>query len=102
MKNVQIPYELFVSLLRYHLMEDDDCLNKIRQGLEQKLDSLVLHELYAKYKTAPTQEEREKAKQEYLEKRGVPDGFRWYFSFDDNRQERVTLLWIADNEKGVI
>ena len=56
MKNVQIPYELFVSLLRYHLMEDDDCLNKIRQGLEQKLDSLVLHELYAKYKTAPTQE----------------------------------------------
>ena len=36
MKNVQIPYELFVSLLRYHLMEDNDCLNEIRQGLEQK------------------------------------------------------------------
>ena len=50
MKNVQIPYELFVSLLRYHLMEDNDCLNEIRQGLEQKLDSLVRHELYAKYK----------------------------------------------------
>ena len=65
MKNVQIPYELFVSLLRYHLMEDDDCLNEIRQGL------------YAKYKTAPTQEERENARQEYLEKRGVPDSFRW-------------------------
>ena len=101
MKNVQIPYELFVSLLRYHLMEDDDCLNEIRQGLEQKLDSLVRHELYAKYKTAPTQEEREKARQEYLEKRGVSDNFRWQFSFD-NRQERVTLLWIEDNEKGVI
>ena len=68
MKNVQIPYELFVSLLRYHLMEDDDCL---------KLDSRVRHELYAKYKTAPTQEERENARQEYLEKRGVPDSFRW-------------------------
>ena len=51
MKNVQIPYELFVSLLRYHLMEDNDCLNEIRQGLEQKLDSLVRHELYAKYNT---------------------------------------------------
>ena len=47
------------------------------QGLEQKLDSLVRHELYAKYKTAPTQEERENARQEYLEKRGVPDSFRW-------------------------
>lgn len=46
MKNVQIPYELFVSMLRYHLMEEDDCLNEIRQGLEQKLDSLVRHELY--------------------------------------------------------
>ena len=56
MKNIQIPYELFVSLLRYHLLEDDNCLNEIRQGLEQKLDSLVRHELYAKYKTAPTQE----------------------------------------------
>ena len=77
MKNVQIPYELFVSLLRYHLMEDDDYLNEIRQGLEQKLDSLVRHELYEKYKTAPTQEERENARQEYLEKRGVPDSFRW-------------------------
>ena len=77
MKNVQIPYELFVSLLRYYLMEDNDCLNEIRQGLEQKLDSMVCYELYAKYKTAPRQEDREKARQEYLDKRGVPDSFRW-------------------------
>ena len=77
MKNVQISYELFIFLLRYHLMGDDNCLNEIQQGLEQKLDSLMCHELYAKYKTASTQEEREKARQEYLEKRGVPDSFRW-------------------------
>ena len=77
MKNVQIPYELFVSLVRYHLMEDAACLNEIRRGLEQKMDSLVRHELYVKYKTAPTQEEREKARRENLEKRGVPDNFRW-------------------------
>ncbi len=77
MKNVQIPYELFMLLLRYHLVEDDDCLNEIRRGLEQKLDSMVRHELYAKYKIAPTQEKREKARQEYLERRGVPDSFRW-------------------------
>lgn len=77
MKSVQIPYELFMLLLRYHLVEDDTCLEKIRQGLEKKLDSLVQHELYGKYKTAPTQEEREKARQEYLNRRGVPDSFRW-------------------------
>lgn len=77
MKNVQISYELFLLLLRYHLVEDDTCLEEIRQGLEKKLDSLVQHELYGKFKTAPTQEEREKARQEYLDRRGVPDSFRW-------------------------
>lgn len=66
MKNVQIPYELFMLLLRYHLVEDDTCLEEIRKRLEKKLDSLVQHELYGKYKTAPTQEEREK-----------PDGNIW-------------------------
>ena len=77
MKNVQIPYELFVALLRYHLLEDDCCAEEIHQGLEQKLDSLVRHELYKKYKTAPTQEEREKARQEYLDIRGILNSFRW-------------------------
>ena len=77
MKSVQISYDLFVALVEYHLACDDDCAEEIRQGLERKLDALVRHELYAKYKTAPRQEDREKARQEYLEKRGVPDSFRW-------------------------
>ena len=50
---------------------------KSGQGLEKKLDSLVQHELYGKYKTALTQEEQGKARQEYLDRRGVPDSFRW-------------------------
>ena len=54
MKNVQIPYELFMLLIRHYLVEDDTCLDEIRQGLEKKLDSLVQHELYGKFKTAPT------------------------------------------------
>ena len=48
MKNVQIPYELFMLLIRHYLVEDDTCLDEIRQGLEKKLDSLVQHELYGK------------------------------------------------------
>ena len=51
MKNVQIPYELFMLLIRHYLVEDDTCLDEIRQGLEKKLDSLVQHELYGKFKT---------------------------------------------------
>lgn len=77
MKNVQIPYDLFVALLQYHLVMDDDYAEDIQRGLEQKLDAIVRHELYAKYKTAPTEEEREQARQEYLDRRGVPKSFRW-------------------------
>ena len=70
MKSVQIPYDLFVALVGYHLAYDDDYAEKILQGLKQKLDALVRHELYAKYKTAPAAEERDQARQEYLDKRG--------------------------------
>lgn len=77
MKNIQIPYDLFVALVQYHLIENDDRINEIRQGLEKKLDSLVLHDLYEKSRTALTEEEREKARQEYLDRRGVRDSFRW-------------------------
>ena len=60
MKNVQIPYELFFQLMKYHLMEDESCEVDIRRGLEKKLDALVMHELYTKSKMAVTEEEREK------------------------------------------
>ena len=77
MKNVQIPYNLFLALLQYHLMMDDDYEDEIRHGLEQKLEAMVRHELYAKYKTALTPEEREEARQRYLDERGIPQSYRW-------------------------
>ena len=76
-KQVQIPQKLFVQLIHYHLMEDDNHEGEIRIGLEKKLDALVLRELYGKSKTALTEEEREKARQEYLDRRGIPNSFRW-------------------------
>ena len=61
--------------------------------MEKKLDAMVLRELYGKSKTAPTEDEREKARQEYLDRRGIPDSFPLVDgSFDDIRQERATLL----------
>ncbi len=77
MKNVQIPYELFFQLMKYHLMEDESCEADIRRGMEKKLDALVMHELYTKSKMEVTEEEREKARKEYLDRRGVLDSFRW-------------------------
>lgn len=77
MKNVQISYDLFMELLYYHLVQEDDYAEDIRRGLEEKLDAMVRHELYVKYMTAPTEEERERARLEYLDRRGVPESFRW-------------------------
>ena len=76
-RNVQIPYELFFQLLQYFLMENYESEEIIRQGLERKLDTMVNRELYSKYKPAPTEAEREKSRQEYLDRRGIPDSFRW-------------------------
>ena len=77
MKQVQIPQELFVQLLYYHLLEDDSHADEIRIGLEKKLHAMVLHELYEKSKTAPTEAEREKFRKEYLDRKGIPYSFRW-------------------------
>ena len=75
MKNVQISQELFVALLHCHLSGRDEYEEAIVQGLEQKLDAMLRHELYAQYKT--TEEQRVQARQEYLDRRGVPESFRW-------------------------
>ena len=56
MKNVQISQELFVALLHYHLSGENEYEEVIEQGLE---------------------EQREQARQEYLDRRGVPESFRW-------------------------
>ena len=59
------------------LGEIDDVLPEIKKGLEEKMEAMVRRDLYTKYKTAPTEEEREKARQEYLDKCGIPESFRW-------------------------
>ena len=77
MKNIQIPQELFMKLLRYHLLDDDSCDDDVKKGLEQKMKTMVERELYTKSKTAPTEKERQKARQEYLDRRGIQADFRW-------------------------
>ena len=48
-----------------------------KKELEKKLDRMVMRDLYGKFKTALTEEERERARKEYLDRRGVPESFRW-------------------------
>lgn len=77
MKQIQIPEELFIFLMKYHLLDMEEVQPEIEKGLMDKMDSITMRLLYSKYKTAPTEEEKQKARQEYLDKRGVPESFRW-------------------------
>ena len=77
MKTVQIPYDLFLDIVMYHLRGEDDYEEEIRQGLEQKLDAMLNRQIYSRYKTAPVLLRWEQARQEYLDRRGVPQSYRW-------------------------
>ena len=77
MKNVQISEELFIQLVKFHLFYDDLWLEEIVQGLEEKLEKIINHNTYTAYKTAPTPEEREQARQKYLDNKGYHKDFRW-------------------------
>ena len=77
MKQVQISEDLFLSLIKYHLLECYNEKEKIITELKEKYDSIINRNLYTKYKTAPTEEEKEKARQEYLDRKGIHSSFRW-------------------------
>ena len=51
MKNVKISEELFVAIMRYFMLEQVEMAPRIKQGLEKKLDEIVMRELYTKYNT---------------------------------------------------
>lgn len=77
MKQIQIDEKLFFDIMRYILITDEgnkvpnELRNKVVDGLCNKIDSITKRKLYQKYKTAATEEEREKARQEYLENKGI-------------------------------
>jgi len=78
--SVTIPQSLFMDICRYMLYADDrdpDREKRIQKGLNEKLDRISEHMLYTQYKTAPTDEQKEKARQEYLDRKGIKQSFRW-------------------------
>lgn len=79
-KNVQISEELFVQLAEYFLLDKRDTERETRiiGGLNAKWETLRKRELYTQmHNSALSEQERERARQQYLDIVGVPDGFRW-------------------------
>lgn len=58
-------------------MQDTETEQAIKKGLSDKLDTMTRRELYTQYKTAPTVQEQEQARQKYLDSVGIPESFRW-------------------------
>ena len=77
MKNVQIPQELFFKLIGYFFLDRFGEEESIKKGLMDKIDMMAKHDIYTKSKTAPTEEEREKSRKEYLDRVGMHPDFRW-------------------------
>jgi hypothetical protein len=73
-KSVQIPAELFVQLINYHLYErrDPELAERIRKGLDEKLEALARRQLYTDYKAG-----NEAARQAYLDAAGIDEDWRW-------------------------
>lgn len=78
-KQVQIDWELFLDLWDYFTNEEaptDYQANEIRNKLSEKVDKIISRELFSKYKRMPTGAEREQARQEYLNHRGIHKDWR--------------------------
>ena len=80
MKQVQITEELFRNLLEYFFSEETPAelefeADEIRKQLNEKLDRLISHELFEKYKRASTPDERERARKAYIKQRGILPSF---------------------------
>ena len=84
-KQIQIPEELFIALLRYFNHNywyfnggnDESTAKFIRDALNAKIDAMVAREYYSAYKTSPSPQKREEARQDYLNHKGIHQNFRW-------------------------
>lgn len=70
--------ELLLTVDRQPTAEKMERLNAVMYEIVMsKIQRMVEHDLYTTYKTAATEEEKEKARQRYLDEKGIPASFRW-------------------------
>lgn len=69
----------YLTLWRWSDAHKNDCpeIGTLFRILDDKMERMVRRSWYDEYKTAPTPEQRETARQHYLDHVGVPEEFRW-------------------------
>ena len=65
-KQIQISQRLFITLVKCFVLDMEVDCEEIKKELNRKLDAVALRQLYSTYKTAPTDAEKEEARQKYL------------------------------------
>ena len=82
---VQIDQDLWLNLWRYFMLkqQDDRTYTACADGIAKKWESMYRRFLYSRYKDKSlSPEERESARQAYLQEVGVPNGFIWPKEWD--------------------
>ena len=74
MANVQITAELFKDLYEFVWEHAPD--SELMQQMNEKIDKLIDREIFTKYKRASTPMERERYRNEYLDRKGILKDFR--------------------------
>ncbi len=77
MRYVRIPEDLFCDLYLYHMIGNEEPSERIKDGLEKKMDAMLRHDYYTKYKTDPDKATRDEARRKYLDSVGISRDFRW-------------------------
>ena len=85
MKKIQITQDLFVKMIKYFYgdefeLDDDELFElyrDIKKGIDQKLDAISRRSYYTEYKTADSDEAKERARQKYLDAVGMHKNFRY-------------------------
>ena len=75
---VQIDEDLFLDLLRFFRgnCSDPFLMEDINAALSDKVDKMIARKLFSEYKQAPTPEQREAARQRYLDHAQISSNFR--------------------------
>lgn len=47
MNNVKVPYDVFIALVKHHLLDDDSQDDRIRDYLQDKVDKMAARQEYA-------------------------------------------------------
>ena len=76
-KKMMIDEDLFRMMYQYFIYDREDLREEISEGLVEKMNRLIIRDLYTKSLTADTDEERESSRVAYLNRKEIPEDFRW-------------------------